>query len=606
MVIRDDKAPFQRYQSPDLHRGLQVQSQYLPMRDGVQLAVDLYLPAAVTAGEKLPTIVYITRYWRATAWRRGFGFMAAGSDAPWRFMTARGYAVLTVDARGTGASYGTRRHEWDREEVKDGYDLAEWIVQQPWSNGRIGAVGTSYSGTTAELFTVPNHPAVKAVIPRFNEFDPYTDIAFPGGLYLSGFVDAWSASTTALDHNQLRASPTQPLLEKLLIRFGARGVKPVDADQDRRMLREAVAQHAANRHATDNARGVIFRDDVVDGVCSADYSAYAYRQQIESSGAAVYGWGGWFDAVTADAVIRRWQTVQTPQMAIIGAWNHGGGQHASPYAPRVEKVTEHWHDFLRFFDHYLKAIDTGAAADVAERRLFYFTLGEEVWKSTTQFPPAGVEPQTWYFGEQHSLSLTAPFTAGRDCYTVDFTVTTGNTNRWYTQAGGGAVSYPDRAEQDQRLLCYTSAPLDHDIEITGYPVLVLHLAVDRQDAATFAYLEVLEPDGRVLYLTEGQLRALHRKVSTDQPPYAQPVPYHSFKRADGEPLTPGQLTEIRFGLLPLSALIRTGARLRVALAGADAGLFPRIPAEGALNWTIERSPGMLSRIILPVMKRESV
>lgn len=603
MVNQGNKAPFQRYQSPDLQRGMQVQSFYLPMRDGVRLAVDLYLPAELYSGEKLPTLVYITRYWRAMTWRRGFAFMGAGSDSPWRFMTSRGYALLTVDARGTGASFGTRRHEWDKEEVQDGADLAAWIVAQSWSNGRIGAVGTSYSGTTAELFTVPNHPAVKAVIPRFNEFDPYTDIAFPGGLYLSGFVEAWSASTAALDNNRLVGSRSRPWLERLLIRLGSNGVKPVDADPQRRLLRQAIAEHKKNRHAVDNAHGVTYRDDQVDGIQAADYSVYAYLPQIESSGAVFYGWGGWFDAVTADAVIRRWQTVQTPQMAIIGAWNHGAGQHASPYAPRAENVVEHWHDFLRFFDHYLKGIDTGAGDDAAEHRLFYFTIGEEAWKSTTVFPPAGVQAQMWYFAAQNTLSQDAPTDGGQDRYQVDFTATTGQTNRWYTQAGGGAVSYPDRAQQDQKLLCYTSAPLEHDLEITGYPVLTLHVAADRDDAAFFAYLEVVETDGRVIYLTEGQLRGLHRKISMEQPPYAQPVPYHSFKRTDGEALTIGEVTEIRFGLLPISALIRKGARLRVALAGADDGLFPRTPAHGDLHWIVERSLGSLSGIILPVIER---
>lgn len=604
MANTDDTAPFRRYHSPDLQRGMQVQSFYLTMRDGVRLAVDLHLPADLKPGETLPALVYSTRYWRAIVWRRGFGFMGAGSDAPWRFMTSRGYAVLTIDVRGTGASFGARHHEWDKEEVKDGYDLAAWIVQQPWSNGRIGAVGTSYSGTTAELMTVPNHPAVKAVIPRFNEFDPYTDIAFPGGLYLSGFVEAWSASTAALDNNRLLGAPSRPLLERLLIRLGAGGVKPVDADHDRRLLRDALAEHKANRHAVDSAHGVTYRDDVVDGIQSADYSVYAYRPQIEASGAVIYGWGGWFDAVTADAVIRRWQTVNTPQMAIIGAWNHGAGQHASPYAPRAENVIDHWHDFLRCFDHYLKGIDTGVDADVAARRLFYFTIGEEAWKSTTVFPPAEARPQHWYFADQNTLTPDPPSSIGHDRYAVDFTATTGSTNRWYTQAGGGLVRYPDRGEQDRKLLCYTSAPLERDLEITGYPVLVLHIAADRDDAAIFAYLEAVEADGQVTYLTEGQLRALHRKVSPEPPPYAQPVPYHSFKRVDGEALTPGKVTEIRVGLLPISALIRKGARLRVALAGADAGLFPRLPAHGDLNWTVERGPARLSGIVLPIIERQ--
>lgn len=591
---------FGSYTSPPIYDGMTVQALYLTMRDGVRLAADLHLPANLPADHRLPTIVSATRYWRKQDLRPGFGWMGAGLEKAMGFFVSRGYAVLLVDVRGTGASFGTRRHEWDKEEVKDGWDIAAWIAAQPWSNGCVGGYGTSYSGTTAELLSVPNHPAVKAVLPRFNEFDVYTDIAFPGGLYLRGFVETWGQNNAELDANRLPLARAKGV-EKWLARLGVRGVKPVD----RALLKVAVREHAANNQADFLSNGMECRDDAepTTGVKSDDFNVYAYRPQIEASGAAIYGWGGWFDAGTADAVIRRFLTFSNPQVAVVGAWNHGAGQHASPYDPHGENVPQHWHEALRFFDYTLKGQPTGIEADIAARTLFYFTIGEEAWKSTTTFPPPGVTAERWYLAADHGLSRQPPTAeTGADEYTVDFEATTGKTNRWYTQAGGGAVLYSDRAEQDKRLLTYTSAPLNADTEITGYPVVTLYTASTAEDGAFFVYLEDVAPDGTVYYLTEGMLRAIHRKISTDPPPYVQRVPYHSFKRKDAQPLVPGQVAEISFGLLPISALIRKNHRIRIAIAGADDGLFPRIPASGTPTITLQRSRVYASYIDLPVLR----
>jgi hypothetical protein len=170
--------------------------------------------------------------------------------------------------------------------------------------------------------------------------------------------------------------------------------------------------------------------------------------------------------------------------------------------------------------------------------------------------------------------------------------------------GGQPIQYPDRAEADRRLLTYTSPPLEADIEITGYPTITLRVASTATDGAFFVYLEEVDEAGRVTYLVEGQLRALHRKVSTDPPPYALFVPYHSFKRKDAMPLTPGETAELTFGLLPISVLIRRGRRLRIAIAGADKDSFVRIPAspEEAPVIKVERNRRYPSFIDLPVIR----
>lgn len=593
-----DKPAFSTYRTAPQYKGIRTQALYIPMRDGVKIAVDLHLPGNLQPGDKIPALTIATRYWRALDIQRGFGWLVKSLKAPMQFLTEHGYAVVQVDVRGTGASFGTRRYEWDIEEVCDGGDIAEWIIQQPWSNGRVGAVGTSYSGTTAELMAVPGHPAVKAVLPRFNEFDPYTDIAFPGGVYLQGFIEAWHEMTRAMDDN---------LVNK---RFGAlsiliKGVKPVDNDQGRKLLRQAVAQHQANIHAATNVQGVVYRDDIPpSGYGVKAMSVYAHQKAIEKSGTVIYGWGGWFDGATADAVIRRFLTFSNPQTAVIGAWNHGANQHASPYARGPENIADHWIEYLRFFDHYLKDTDTGVQQDVQQRVLTYFTCGEERWKTTTEWPPKGVTPQRWYLAAHQGLSQTKPNTQrGDDKYTIDFEATTGPTNRWYTQMGGGPVIYPDRAEADRRLLTYTSAPLSAALEITGYPVVTLYITSTATDGAFFVYLEEVDERGRVTYLTEGLLRALHRKISAEKPPYKQATPYHSFLRRNGAPLVPGEVTALTFHLQPISVLVPKGRRLRVAIAGSDKDLFPRIPASETPTITVARNRHYASFIDLPVMPR---
>lgn len=67
-------------------------------------------------------------------------------------------------------------------------DLVSWIIQQPWSDGKIGSLGTSYDGTAAEMLLTTKHPAIKAISPRFSLFDCYTDVAFPGGIHLNWFT----------------------------------------------------------------------------------------------------------------------------------------------------------------------------------------------------------------------------------------------------------------------------------------------------------------------------------------------------------------------------------------------------------------------------------
>jgi putative CocE/NonD family hydrolase len=208
--------------------------------------------------------------------------------------------------------------------------------------------------------------------------------------------------------------------------------------------------------------------------------------------------------------------------------------------------------------------------------------------------------------EDHTLSETAPEAEiGSDEYTVDFSASTGEFNRWWEMGvlEEKTVMYGDRVEADKLLLTYTSPPLDEDTEITGHPVVTLYVASTDEDGAFYVYLEDVDEQGRVTYVTEGLMRACHRKISDETPPYALQVPYHSFKRCDMMPLVPGKQAELTFGLLPTSVLVRKGHRLRLAIAGHDEGTFVRIPARGTPTITVFWNRVGPSFIDLPVATR---
>ncbi|UCD59316.1 MAG: CocE/NonD family hydrolase [Candidatus Hydrogenedentota bacterium] len=579
---------------------MESSSFYLTMRDGVKIAVDLHLPDGLPEGAKIPTILYQTRYIRSLEFRWPFSLFKRGPNKTIARFVSHGYAWVSVDARGSGASYGTRPYPWSPDEVKDGAEIADWIISQPWSDGKVGTFGTSYTGTTSEFLLVNNHPAVKAAAPRFALFDVYTDIAFPGGIHLDWFTDKWAAGNLAIDTNTI----TDKFGPK--VRMMVRGIKPVDQDRDRSLLAGAINEHRANYNVHEQALGVTFRDDIgPSGAGTSDtFSPHSFIDRIKSSGAAVYCVSGWYDGAYQHAAIKRYLTLSNPRKLTIGPWEHGGRQQISPWSGSREPEFDQDAEMLRFFDYHLKGIENGI---MEERPVWYFTMGEEKWKSADTWPPPNRQIRKLYFSADNRLANNEPTgDTGHDRYVVDYSAGTGDAARWNSLTGprGNLLfGYPDRKEEDEKLLCYTSEPLSEDMEVTGHPVVRLHASSTADDGNFFVYLEDVDQAGRVVYVTEGQLRALHRKLSNEQPPYRDVVPYRTFKRKDAMPLVPGEVAELVFDLLPTSYLFKKGHSVRVAIAGADKDHFALMKADPPPALRIYRTRSHASAVELPVARR---
>jgi len=590
--------------------GVDSLSDFISMRDGVKLAVETYLPKSMAMDEKIPALLLQTRYWRAMELRAPFKWFMNPDDLNPRtkgfkpFFTSYGYALVYVDVRGTGASFGTWPYPWDPDSIEDMREIVDWIITQPWCSGKVGGFGISYLGTTAELLQVPNHPAVKAVIPQFNHPDVFIDIAFPGGAFNERFIREWGKLDEQLDNNII------PDLFPFAGRFVVKGVKPVDIPEGRQLLKEAVTEHRDNISVYEVAKQLTYRDISPEGEV-ANYESitvHQYHQAIANSGVEVFGWGSWMDAGTADAVIRRFLTYPNNQRAVIGAWEHGGQFNASPYRSSDGEpspgLKQQWSEIVRFFDAYLKDVNSDTPD---EKVLHYYTLGEEIWKKTSVWPPQGTRKERWYFAADNSLTTDAPVSDyGADRYEIDFEASTGDLNRWYELGGilDKSVTYKNRSQAEAHMLTYTSPALEQDLEITGNPIIRLYLTSTDPDGVFYIYLEDIDENQRVSYITEGQLRAIHRKVAEEPPPYQLQVPYHTFKQADAQPMVPGEVTGLTFGLLATSVLIRKGHRIRVGIAGHDRGTFSRIPEEGFPVIRVERNQLYPSHIELPVVRKD--
>ena len=580
--------------------GYTLSSNYITMRDGVKIAATICLPKGLSSGDKVPTLLYQTRYWRAMELRIPFRWILDETIAyvpiP-EIFTSRGYAIVYIDVRGTGASYGTRPYPWAEAEIKDGADIMDWIISQPWSDGNVVSNGISYTGTTAEMLMVNNHPALKASMPGHGVWDAYTDVACPGGVYDHTFMQLWSFFGRNLDNNNPSMFKVVLPLEWLVVK----GVKPVQTDKDLIQLKEAIQQHNSNQYVFDLTQDKHYFDDTLpDGTNIEVSSVFPYKDKIEQSKVPILYWCSWLDSGYCDALIHRFLNLNNSMIVIMGDWNHGARFSANQFVIRstvIPSPRDRINAWVNFFDICTKG------EGITGKTIYYYTMVEEKWKKTKEWPPEGQTMRRWYLSENNSLSTKSPHNdSGTDEYKINYTATSGRLNRWWTLLAQ-PIDYGDRAKVEKRLLTYTSSPLEKDIEITGNPVISLQITSTHEDGAIFVYLDEVDEKGKITYITDGQFRVIHRKLSSEKPPYKMTIPYHSFKKKDAEPLIPGEITEITFGLHVTSVLIKKNHRIRIAIAGHDKDTFARYPAEGRPTITISRNKNFASFIDLPVISK---
>jgi putative CocE/NonD family hydrolase len=561
-------------------------SQYLTMRDGTRIAIDVIRPAkdGKVAVERLPVI------WTHNRYRRAFtvnGRLISIGDSPdIQALIKRGYVAASADVRGSGASFGRTLGIFTAEESQDAYEITEWLARQPWSNGKIGMFGGSYLGITQLMAAGRKPPHLKAIFPVVSLFDLYS-IGARGGVLKDDFLRTWSALIRTLDLDQIAA--------------------PVDDDKSGALLKKAIEEHKGNRSLFEAMVPLKFRDgrDPLTGaVPNLDWQPAGHIKDINDSGVPMYLWCGWFDAFTRDGFLM-FRNFSAPKKLTIGAWSH------APKDPAVvkEEFTLLAYEEMRWFDFWLKGIDNGIMAEPPITYQVMVAPGRNVWKTARQWPIPAARDVVLYFqagrtdsvasvNDGRLVSQSPVRDSAEDAYKIDYSTTTGTTTRWDNTVGGG-FGYPDLAGNDAKGLTYTTAPLKAEVEVTGHPVVRIWASAAAPDVDVFAYLEEVEPSGVSHYVTEGVLRASHRAVA--EPPYDNlGLPYHRSYEADVAAPAPGEPFELRFDLEPTSTVFDKGNRIRLTIACADKDNAATPVLSPAPEITVYRDKLRPSSITLPV------
>ena len=586
------------------YKGTDYQSLYLAMPDSVKLAIDVFLPKKLEKDKKLPAIVYFVRYGRSLELRKmvkflGNPFMGHVKKKEVDFFTKHGYACVIVDLRGSGASFGHRTMEFSPEEVEDMSHVLDWLVAQPWSDGKTATTGVSYTGTTAELALSSLHPSLKACVARCNIFDLYDDMVMPGGIRQAPFVDVWKKSTVNLDNNTLGVFGG---LAKLMVR----GINPVQGDKKRVQLKAAVKEHEANFDIFAGLFRIEARNDVDKelGLTCDAYSIHNRIPSIEKSNVPIYRISGWYDGGNVGGVIKGYWNVKNTTKVLIGPWDHGPDEHISPFEKSKKVKFDVYTEMLRFLDFHLKGIENGIDK---EAPFVYYQMGKEEFRAVDSWPLNNEEQQQLYFGPKGKLSgQKSEKTDSCSIYKCDYGLGTGGGARWNSLTPlfrYADIEYKKRKETNERMLFFTATPTTEDIEITGHAIVDIYISAAATDANLFVYLEDLSPKGEVTYITEGCLRAAHRKISEAET-LKVAGPFHSYNREDMMELVPGEVALLKFSLQPTSYLLRKGHSIRVSIGVSDIDHFElgKVQPESVM---IHHSSQYPSKVELPFIKSKS-
>ncbi|KDP92587.1 MULTISPECIES: CocE/NonD family hydrolase [Clavibacter] len=482
---------------------------WIPMPDGTHLHARVWAPSS---GEPVPALLEYLPY-RLDDW-------TAPRDSerhPW--YAAHGYASVRVDIRGTGSSDGLFVDEYSAQELDDGVAVIEWIAAQDWCTGAVGIFGISWGGFNGLQLAARAPEALKAVVTVCSTDDRFdNDVHYMGGAVLGIDMAAWGATMFA---------------------FNSRPPRPeVVGDGWVERWRERLE---SNRPMTPTWLAHQERDDYWrHGSVCEDYS---------SIDAAVLAVGGWADPYR-DAVLRLVENLPGPAKGIVGPWSHQYPDRGLAPGPSIGFLQE----TLRWWDRWLKGVDTGVEADPALRA--FLSDSEPPATSYPERTGRWVAAESWpppaSVAAQPVLPLSAfhgPAAAG-DAVVVRSPQRTGLDAGRFFPFGNPTDLPPDQRAEDGLSVCFDLL-LDEPLDVLGNVLVHLAVTSDLPDANLVVRLCDVAPDGSSTLITRGALN-LNTRID----------------RARIDPMVPGEEETVRVPLVSTGHAFPVGHRLRIAVSSA--------------------------------------
>ena len=519
----------------------------IPVRDGLELSANLWLPVPVltAGGDRFPAILEMIPY-RKDDWRW------ASDEARGQWLATRGFAFCRLDIRGTGSSPGIAMGEYTLEETRDGYDAVEWLAAQPWSNGNVGMWGISWGGFAAIQVAMLRPPHLRAIVPVYASDDRYTDDVH----YIGGCVTASELSQYAVSMVGSNALPARPAY---------RG-EGWEAEWRERLEKTPIWLFEWLRQQQD---GPFWRQ----GSLAPDWATLRVPTFLIA---------GWMDEYVDSAIRMLERCVNAPRRALIGNWVHGLPDEAYP-GPNVDWL----HEVARFFDHWLKGVENGAMGEPA---LTYFER-EYVppepfpatwpgrWRSEPQALP-GSSPRVLHLSSAGGLTASRP-AAGKATLIHRPTIGTASSLSW------GAGWPPNGLARDLRpdealLPGWTSAPLEEAVHLFGQPLAHLAISSTMPVATAVVRLSDVAPDGTIAQVTAGIQNLTHARGGQPQP------------------LAAGDVLDVALRMRATGYRFAPGHRIRLSVASAYWPVIWPSPSPGELTIRLGRS-----RVVLPTVPAEA-
>ncbi|MFD4414388.1 MULTISPECIES: CocE/NonD family hydrolase [unclassified Streptomyces] len=507
---------------------------WIPLADGTRLYARVWRPLT---DEPVPALLEYLPH-RLTDWTAPRDWQRH----PW--YAGHGYASVRVDVRGHGNSEGMPTDEYSAVELADGVEVVNWLASQPWCTGKVGMFGISWGGFNSLQIAALAPEPLKAIVTVCSTDDRYdNDVHYMGGSVLAVDMHAWAATMLA---------------------FVSRPPDPVHVGQvmwrDLWVKRlEAVAPyvHTWLSHQT---RDAYWRHG---SVCE-DYGAIR---------AAVLAVGGWHDPYR-DTVLRLVENLPSDRVrGLIGPWSHQYPDRGLPPGPAIGFLQE----TLRWWDHHLKGIDTGALStpvlssyvmDAHPPATVYPELPGR-WVGDPGWPSPAVTPVS-YALQGAPVLVRSPQHTGVDAGR-------------FTPFGNDADLPPDQREEDARSACF-EFEVPEETWVLGRPQVRLRLTSPVPRGQVIARLCDVAPGGASTLVTRGVLN-LSARHGRDQ----------------AVPWKPGTTEDVVFDLNAIGYAFPPGHRIRLAVSSAYwPWIWPQPGSEA--GFTLDPTASSLE---LPVRARES-
>lgn len=548
-----------------------------PMRDGVMLLGDIFLPARPG---RYPVILELTPYGRGP---EGINFR---TEAP--YWTKRGYAFAVFDTRGQGGSGGSFRFMRDGE---DGYDLVEWLARQPWSSGAVGMMGASYTGTNQWRTARERPPALKCITPAAVWHDPFQVIPYAGGAFASRWALSWPAQLSDSGIDRAR----RPDWEALLRHRPLRTADELAYGKPLRLFRELLDHPAFDEYW--RARVLLPEDFSRIAVPALMFTGYLDEMHPGT--------------ISSFREMQARSPARDRQFLVVGPWEHitvvdAGLDYRDNYRParRVRNLNLPDQAFLdskdiygRFFDWCLSG---GPRFEQAPVRIYL--TGSNRWLDLPKYPPPAARATPLYLsssGRANGLRgdgrLTWSKPAGRTPDRYLFSpLDPGGPRR-----GNAGDPVDLRGEIDRAdVLVYVTEPLPRSVTVAGNVRLLLHAATDGRDTDWVARVEDVAPDGTAIRIGASFAAIVRARYR------------NGFNRE--ELLVPNRSYAYTLDLHEIGHTFQPGHRLRLSISSAaypwihpnpNTGnpiatdtLTPRKAAQ-----TVFHDPQRPSRLVLPVL-----